>query len=154
MPITPTQFATPGNPPDVPDFVTGASVASGPEGIAEEVVKLGNMIYAIQLRIIANEAAAVATTTTAAGDLTGTFAAPVVAKIHGVPINTPPGGTTVFLRGDGTWTIPSLSALGGITVSGVPSSGQALVATSATTATWQTLGSTAGDYTTNYLSTY
>lgn len=154
MPIVPSQFATPGNPPDSPDFVTGSSVASGPTGIAEEIVKLGGIALGTQLRILADEAVAVATTSTAGGDLTGTYAAPVVARIHGVPVNTPPGTTTVFLRGDGTWTMPSISVLGGITVSGTPSAGQVLIATSATTATWQTLGATPGDYTPTYLSTY
>lgn len=42
-----------------------------------------------------------------AGDLGGTTAAPAVAKIQGTAISSPPGGTTQFLRGDGTWQVPA-----------------------------------------------
>lgn len=154
MPLVPSQFQTPGNPPDTGDFVTGDSVASGPEGIAEEIVKLWNAILGTQHRIIADESSAVDGSTNWSGDLTGTGSAPVVAKIHGVAINTPPQTTTVFLRGDGTWVAPAISTLDGITVTGTPSSGQVLVASSSTTATWQTLGTTSGDYTANYLADY
>jgi hypothetical protein len=41
------------------------------------------------------------------GDLGGTTAAPTVAKIQGTAISSPPGGTTQFLRGDGTWQVPA-----------------------------------------------
>jgi hypothetical protein len=41
-----------------------------------------------------------------AGDLGGTTTAPVVAKIQGTVISVPPGGTTEYLRGDGTWDVP------------------------------------------------
>jgi hypothetical protein len=41
------------------------------------------------------------------GDLGGTTAAPTVAKIQGTTISAPPGGSTAFLRGDGTWVAPS-----------------------------------------------
>jgi hypothetical protein len=40
------------------------------------------------------------------GDLGGSLSSPVVAKIQGTVISSPPGGTTEFLRGDGTWEIP------------------------------------------------
>jgi Pectate lyase superfamily protein len=41
-----------------------------------------------------------------AGDLGGTSASPEVVKIQGTAIAAPPGGTTEYLRGDGTWDIP------------------------------------------------
>jgi hypothetical protein len=41
-----------------------------------------------------------------AGDIGGTATAPTVAKIQGTPIGAPPGGSTEFLRGDGTWAVP------------------------------------------------
>jgi parallel beta-helix repeat protein len=41
-----------------------------------------------------------------AGDIGGTTTAPVVAKIQGTVIEAPPGGTTEYLRGDGTWDVP------------------------------------------------
>jgi hypothetical protein len=49
------------------------------------------------------------------GDLGGTTAAPTVAKIQGTTISAPPGGSTAFLRGDGTWVAPSS---GGTTYTG------------------------------------
>ena len=42
-----------------------------------------------------------------AGDLGGTTASPTVAKIQGTTIQTPPGGTTDYLRADGNWAAPS-----------------------------------------------
>lgn len=44
MSITPTPFGTPGGAEDNPDYVDAESVASGPAGIAEEIVKLGRMV--------------------------------------------------------------------------------------------------------------
>jgi len=41
-----------------------------------------------------------------AGDIGGTATAPTVAKIQGTPVAAPPGGSTEFLRGDGTWAVP------------------------------------------------
>jgi parallel beta-helix repeat protein len=41
-----------------------------------------------------------------AGDIGGTTTDPVVARIQGTVIEAPPGGTTEYLRGDGTWDVP------------------------------------------------
>ena len=46
----------------------------------------------------------------ACGDLGGTATSPVVEKIQGTAISSPPGGTTEFLRGDGTWQVPGAAA--------------------------------------------
>ena len=43
----------------------------------------------------------------AGGDLSGTWPNPTIAKIRGTAIATPPGTTTQFLRGDGSWAAPS-----------------------------------------------
>ena len=47
-----------------------------------------------------------------AGDIGGTSASPTVAKIQGTAISSPPGGTTSFLAGNGTWQTPA----GGVTL--------------------------------------
>jgi len=47
-----------------------------------------------------------------AGDLSGTLAAPTVAKLQGTAVSSPPGGTTSFLAGNGTWQVPVGSAGG------------------------------------------
>lgn len=49
---------------------------------------------------------------------------------------------TTYLRGDGTWATPAggsgdASSINGVTVSGTPSAGQVIKATSASAATWQ-----------------
>ena len=44
------------------------------------------------------------------GDLSGTLAAPTVAKLHGLAVGTSPGGTASFLRADGTWSVPPTAA--------------------------------------------
>lgn len=49
------------------------------------------------------------------GDLGGTTASPTVAKIQGTAISSPPGGSTQFLRGDGTWQVPAGGGGGGMT---------------------------------------
>jgi Glycosyl hydrolase family 26 len=41
------------------------------------------------------------------GDLSGTVKDATVASIQGTAIGAPPGGTTEFLRGDGTWEVPA-----------------------------------------------
>lgn len=41
------------------------------------------------------------------GDLGGTASSPEVLEIQGTAIAPPPGGTTQFLRGDGTWQVPA-----------------------------------------------
>jgi hypothetical protein len=76
-----------------------------------------------------------------AGDLGGTATTPEVLKIQGTAIGAPPGGTTEFLAGNGTWQTPSGSGagLGGVTLSGTPVEGQAIVATSSSAAKWQGL---------------
>lgn len=56
MPITPTPFGTPGGAKDTPDFLTSASAASGPQGVAEELDKLGNDVAGIENRVVAGEA--------------------------------------------------------------------------------------------------
>ena len=48
-----------------------------------------------------------------AGDLGGTPAVPLVLKIQGTPVNPSPGGTTAFLRADGTWDTPPGTGGGG-----------------------------------------
>jgi hypothetical protein len=52
-----------------------------------------------------------------AGDLGGVASAPLVLKIQGTPIGAPPGGTTQFLRGDGTWAVPAGGG-GGVQIGG------------------------------------
>jgi hypothetical protein len=46
------------------------------------------------------------TSTFTGGDLAGTGLAATVAKIQGTSISSPPGGTTQFLAGNGTWQTP------------------------------------------------
>lgn len=41
------------------------------------------------------------------GDLGGTTSSPTVAKIQGTAISSPPGGTSAFLAGNGTWQTPA-----------------------------------------------
>ena len=52
-----------------------------------------------------------------AGDIGGTTSVPTVAKLQGTALTAPPGGTTQFLRGDGTWQVPA-GGSGAITPSG------------------------------------
>jgi hypothetical protein len=44
-----------------------------------------------------------------AGDLAGTAMAPTVAKIQGTVIGAPPGVSSQFLAGDGSWQAPAAS---------------------------------------------
>lgn len=84
--------------------------------------------------------------TLAAGDITsGTFA---TARLGSGTANS-----TTYLRGDGSWSTVSgsgdASSINGVAVSGTPSSGQVLKATSPTTASWSADATGAG-YTWNF----
>jgi hypothetical protein len=57
------------------------------------------------------------------GDLGGTTAAPTVAKIQGTTIGSPPGGTTEYLRGDGTWAAPPTGSVTYGTTAGTAAQG-------------------------------
>jgi Repeat of unknown function (DUF5907) len=73
-----------------------------------------------------------------AGDLSGSASAPTVAKLQGVAIAAPDEDTAHYLNGAGAWTTPAGGGgLGGVTVSGTPAEGQALIATSSSAATWE-----------------
>lgn len=58
MPITPTPFGGPGGAEDNPDYVTSTSPASGSEGVAEEIDKLGGIDVGIENRVVADETVA------------------------------------------------------------------------------------------------
>jgi hypothetical protein len=61
------------------------------------------------LTISPTTGAVVASRAALTGDVTASAGsnATTVAKIQGTTIASPPGGTTAFLRGDGTWAVPS-----------------------------------------------
>jgi hypothetical protein len=48
----------------------------------------------------------------AGGDLAGTYPNPSVAQVNGLPVATSPGGTSDFLRADGTWAVPPTDSTG------------------------------------------
>jgi hypothetical protein len=78
--------------------------------------------------------------------LSGTLPNPTVAKLQGTTISSPTGGATSYLNATGTWTTPAggsgnTTSIDGVTVTGTPSSGQVLTATSSSAADWQTLAS-------------
>jgi Repeat of unknown function (DUF5907) len=64
-----------------------------------------------------------------AGDLAGTATAPVVAKIQGTAVSSPPGGTTQFLAGNGSWQTPSGGGGSGLAAIAVQTSNYTVSAT-------------------------
>lgn len=77
MSITPTPFGT-GGAEDNPDFLTSSSPASGPEGVAEELDKLGTIARGTQDRVVADEAV---TAGIVSADVLGTANNPVTSSV-------------------------------------------------------------------------
>ena len=75
----------------------------------------------------------------AGGDLSGTDTSQMVIGIYGVPINsTTPTSNQVLTYNGSEWTPEAVTTISGVTISGTPSLGQVLTATSSSAADWST----------------
>lgn len=115
MPIIPTPFGTSGGAEDNPDFIVAGQSASGAQGEAEELDKLGGDVAGIEDRVVLDEGTAVQglavfATATAANAATGTTngatinAALTAANAAGTALVRLPAGiipieTTIILNG-------------------------------------------------------
>jgi hypothetical protein len=103
------------------------------------------------LTVLSGQTPITSDTTLTGGDLTGTLPNPTVAKLQGTTLSAPSGGATSYLNATGAWTTPSgstnASSIDGVAVTGTPSSGQVITASSGTAAAWTTPAAGAGNAT-------